>query len=136
LGGYHEKPERRRSAPQFDGRTVGNGGPDDFARRQLLTFVIAGGGFAGVETTGAVNDFIRETARYYPSIANEEIRVVLIHPDRFLLLELGEELGPYAERKLRERKVDVVKGVRVASYDGSIVTLTAPSRSIASSTIA
>jgi NADH dehydrogenase len=101
-----------------------------------LTFVIAGGGFAGVETTGAVNDFIRETARYYPSIANEEIRVVLIHPDRFLLLELGEELGPYAERKLRERKVDVVKGVRVASYDGSIVTLTAPSRSIASSTIA
>jgi NADH dehydrogenase len=109
---------------------------DDFARQQLLTFVIAGGGFAGVETTGAVNDFIRETARYYPSIANEEIRVVLIHPDRFLLPELGEELGPYVERKLRERKVDVVKGVRVASYEGSIVTLTASSRSIASSTIA
>jgi len=97
---------------------------DDFARRQLLTFVIAGGGFAGVETTGAVNDFIRETARYYPSIANEELRVVLIHPDSFLLPELGEELGLYAERKLRERKVDVVKGVRVASYDGSTVTLT------------
>jgi NADH dehydrogenase len=97
---------------------------DDFARRQLLTFVIAGGGFAGVETTGAVNDFIHETARYYPSIANEEIRVVLIHPDSFLLPELGEELGLYAARKLRERKVDVVKGVRVASYDGSIVTLT------------
>jgi NADH dehydrogenase len=97
---------------------------DDFARRQLLTFVIAGGGFAGVETTGAVNDFIRETAQYYPSIANEELRVVLIHPDSFLLPELGEELGLYAERKLRERKVDVVKGVRVASYDGSTVTLT------------
>ena len=97
---------------------------DEFARRQLLTFVIAGGGFAGVETTGAVNDFIRETARYYPSIAETDIRVVLIHPDSFLLPELGEELGLYAERKLRERKVDVVKGVRVASYDGSIVTLT------------
>jgi NADH:ubiquinone reductase (H+-translocating) len=39
---------------------------DDVARRHLLTCVIAGGGFAGVETTGAVNDFIRETARYYP----------------------------------------------------------------------
>ena len=77
-----------------------------------------------METTGAVNDFIRETARYYPSIAETDIRVVLIHPDSFLLPELGEELGLYAERKLRERKVDVVKGVRVASYDGSIVTLT------------
>ena len=96
---------------------------DASARRQLLTFVVAGGGFAGVETTGAVNDFIRETARYYPSIADTDIRVVLIHPDSFLLPELGEELGLYAERKLCQRRVDVLKGVRVASYDGSIVTL-------------
>jgi NADH dehydrogenase len=97
---------------------------DEFARRRSLTFVIAGGGFAGVETTGAVNDFIRETARYYPSIAEKEIRVVLIHPESFLLPELGEELGRYAERKLQERNVDVVKGVRVAAYDGSLATLT------------
>jgi NADH dehydrogenase len=97
---------------------------DEFARRELLTFVIAGGGFAGVETTGAINDFIHETARYYPSIAEPDIRVVLIHPDSFLLPELGEELGLYAERKLRERNVDIVKSMRVASYDGSIVTLT------------
>ncbi len=44
---------------------------DESARRQLLTFVIAGGGFAGVETTGAVNDFVRETARYYRPAAND-----------------------------------------------------------------
>jgi NADH dehydrogenase len=40
------------------------------------------------------------------------------------LPELGQELGYYAESKLRERKVDVIKGVRVASQDGSLVTLT------------
>jgi NADH dehydrogenase FAD-containing subunit len=40
---------------------------DAAARRQLLTLVVAGGGFAGVETTAAVNGSIRETARYYPS---------------------------------------------------------------------
>jgi NADH dehydrogenase len=97
---------------------------DASARRPLLTFVIAGGGFAGVETTGAVNDFIRETARYYPSTAETDIRVVLVHPDSFLLPELGAELGLYAERKLRERNVDVIKGVRVSGYDGSIVMLT------------
>jgi hypothetical protein len=94
--------------------------PDEFARRQVRTFVIAGGGFAGVETTGAVNDLIRETARLYPSIAETDIRVVPIHPDSFLLPELGVELGLYAERKLRERGVDIVKGVRVVGYDGSI----------------
>lgn len=108
--------------------------PDEVARRQLLTFAIAGGGFAGVETTGAVNDFIRETARLYPSIAEADIRVLLIHPDSFLLPELGEELGLYAERKLRERGVDIVKGVRVVSYDGSIVTL-ADGASIPASTL-
>ena len=104
------------------------------ARRQLLTFVIAGGGFAGVETTGAVNDFIRETARYYPSIAERDIRVVLIHPDSFLLPELREELGLYTERQLRERRVEILKGARVVSYDGSIVTL-ADGTSISASTL-
>jgi len=97
---------------------------DPAARRPLLTFVTAGGGFAGAETTGAINDFLRETVRYYPNLNEELIRVVVIHPGHYLLPELGEELGTYTESKLRERKVDVIKGVRVASYDGAIVTLT------------
>jgi NADH:ubiquinone reductase (H+-translocating) len=97
---------------------------DRAARQRLLTFVTAGGGFAGAETTGAINDFVREAVRYYPELDEELIRVVVIHPGDFLLPELGEELGSYAERKLRERKVDVIKGIRVASYDGSLVRLT------------
>src|ERR1043166_7539243 len=96
---------------------------DDAARRQLLTFVTAGGGFSGAETTGAVNDFVRENVRYYPQLREELIRVVLVHPGNFILPELGEELGRYAERKSRERKVEVIKGPRVANYDGAVVTL-------------
>ena len=96
---------------------------DEAARRQLLTFVTAGGGFAGTETTGAVNDFVRETVRYYPQLREDLIRVVVVHPGNFILPELGEELGRYAERKLRERKVEVIKGQRVANYDGVVVTL-------------
>src|SRR4051794_1657359 len=107
---------------------------DDATRRQLLTFVTAGGGFSGVETTGAVNDFLRETVRYYPSLNEEFIRVIVIHPGDFLLPELGQELGDYAERKLRERKVDVIKGVRVANYDGARVTLS-DGNTIAASTL-
>ncbi|HKP01818.1 MAG TPA: NAD(P)/FAD-dependent oxidoreductase [Chthoniobacterales bacterium] len=96
---------------------------DTAARRQWLTFVIAGGGFAGAETAGAVNDFVRQAAKFYPQVGEEEIRVVVIHPGDYLLPELGEELGRYAEHKLRERNVDVIKGARVASYDGWDVTL-------------
>ena len=96
---------------------------DEAARRQTLTFVTAGGGFSGTETTGAVNDFVRETVRYYPQLREELIRVVVVHPGNFILPELGEELGRYAERKLRERNVEVIKGARVANYDGVVVTL-------------
>ena len=104
------------------------------ARRELLTFVTAGGGFAGAETTGAVNDFLRETARFYPSLREDMIRVVAVHPGSYLLPELGEELGRYAERKLIERNVEVIKGARVASYDGSVVKLN-DSRSIPAATL-
>ena len=97
---------------------------DEAERKELLTFVTAGGGFAGVETTGAVNDFVRETVKFYPSLREETIRVVMVHPGKFLLPELGEELGRYAEQKLSQRKVEIIKGVRVAGYDGSVVKLT------------
>jgi NADH dehydrogenase len=93
-------------------------------RRQLLTFVIAGAGFSGVETAGAINDFVREAAVYYPDLSEELVRVVLVHPGQFVLPELGEELGDYTERKLRERRVEVFGGVRVEGYDdGSLVRL-------------
>ena len=97
---------------------------DEATRRELLTFVTAGGGFAGVETTGAINDFVRETVKFYPSLREETIRVVMVYPEKFLLPELGEELGRYAEQKLSERNVEIIKGARVAGYDGSVVKLT------------
>jgi NADH dehydrogenase len=53
---------------------------DEAVRRQLLTVVTASGGFSGTETTGAVNDFVRETIRYYPRLREETIRVVMVHP--------------------------------------------------------
>ncbi|MDB6018476.1 MAG: dehydrogenase [Pedosphaera sp.] len=96
---------------------------DPAVRRRALTFVTAGGGFSGVETTGAIYDCVREAVRYYPELTEDLIRVTIIHPGEVLLPELGEELGRYAERKLCERKVEVLKGVRVASYDGTLITL-------------
>lgn len=97
--------------------------PDVAVRRPMLTFVAAGGGFAGVETIGAVNDLVRGALRYYPRLAQQEVRVVVVHPGEFVLPELGESLGRYAQRKLAAAGVEVRTGTRVKGYADATVTL-------------
>ena len=83
-------------------------------REPLLTFLVAGGGFAGVETIAALNDFLREALRSYPRLKEEQLRVVLVHPGATILPELGPELGAYAQELLGKRKVDIRVNTRVA----------------------
>ena len=82
-------------------------------RQELLTFVVAGGGFAGVETIASLNDFVREALRFYPNLREEFLRVVLVHPGAVILPELGENLGAYAQRKLAARQVEIKVNTRV-----------------------
>ncbi len=62
-------------------------------RQPLLTFVVAGGGFAGVETLGGINDFVREAIRFYPNLHPDYIRFVLVTSDEVILPELNRKLG-------------------------------------------
>ncbi|HYY29018.1 MAG TPA: NAD(P)/FAD-dependent oxidoreductase [Chthoniobacterales bacterium] len=93
-------------------------------REPLLTFVVAGGGFAGVETIGSINDFLREALPYYPNLKPEMIRVVLVHPGEFVLPELGEALGRYANRKLAERGVEIRPNTKIKAVTSNGVELT------------
>ncbi len=83
------------------------------ALNHLLTFVVAGGGFAGVETVGSVNDFLREALRFYPHLTEDMLRVVLVHPGPVILPELDERLGRYAQTVLAARGVEIRLGARV-----------------------
>ena len=89
---------------------------DSRRRKRMLTFVVAGGGFAGVETVGAINDLARESLPHYGRVDPREVRVVLIHGGKVILPELGEALGLYAQEKLRERQVEIKLGARVTAY--------------------
>ena len=68
-------------------------------RRRLLTFVIAGGGFAGVELAGALNDFGRGILADYPNLRPEDFNVILVRSRDHILPELSESLGRYAQEK-------------------------------------
>jgi NADH dehydrogenase len=89
----------------------------------LLTFVVAGGGFAGVETAAGINDFVREAIRFYPRIRPDRIRMVLVHSGPLILPELGDSLGAYAQHKLAARGVEILTNARVAGVNGAGVTL-------------
>lgn len=90
--------------------------PDPEQRKRLLTFVVAGGGFAGVETIGAINDLARESLRYYGRIDPREVRVMLIQGGPVILPELGQDLGLYAQEKLRQRHVEIKLNTMVTRY--------------------
>jgi NADH:ubiquinone reductase (H+-translocating) len=82
----------------------------------MLTFVIVGGGFAGVESVGAINDLARQSLRHYGGLDPREVRVILIHGGPVILPELGEALGVYAQEKLRKRQVEIKLKTRVTAY--------------------
>jgi NADH dehydrogenase len=96
---------------------------DEGLRRRLLTFVVAGGGFAGVETIGAMNDFLRDAIRFYPRLDPGMLRVILVHPGEVLLPEFSPELGKYTGEKLAGAGIDIRYKTKVENYDGDTVKL-------------
>src|SRR6202045_1536652 len=82
-------------------------------RRKLLTFVIVGGGYSGVETAGQIWDLLRDVQRFYPRINPKEFRLVLVHSGAYLLPQIGKELGKYCEMQLRNRGIEIRLNTRV-----------------------
>src|SRR6266550_6316556 len=100
-----------------------NSESDPGERRSSLTFVVAGGGFAGVETVAALNDFVREALPFYPNLCEDMLRVMLVHSGPAILPELGESLGRYTQKVLARRGVEIRLKTRVKSVTESKVYL-------------
>ena len=97
--------------------------PDRATRQAALTFVVAGGGFAGVELAGALNDFGRGLLADYPSLRSEDLRVILVHARDRILPELSEPLAAYALDRMRERGVTFKLDARLADAGPGAVVL-------------
>jgi NADH dehydrogenase len=96
---------------------------DPTVRKSLLTFVIAGGGFAGVELAGSLNDFARGILADYPRLRSEDVRVLLVHSRDRILPELSESLGRYAQSRMEARGIEFRLNARVADARPGVVML-------------
>jgi len=93
-------------------------------QKKILTFVIAGGGFAGVETAGEINDFIRDSVKeYYHNIESNNIRVIIVHSDDRLLPEMSKELAEFALERLHKSGIEIILNQLVIGATPNTVSL-------------
>jgi len=89
-----------------------------------LNVVVVGGGPTGVETAGAVAELYRMNFDTdYPSLPQDEARVVLVEAGEEIFAMFKPNLREYALDALEQRTVEVVTGARVQSVSPTRVTL-------------
>jgi NADH:ubiquinone reductase (H+-translocating) len=96
---------------------------DPAERRRLLTFVVAGAGFAGTEVIIQLCDFVRNVRRFYQRVRPQDLRFLLVHSGPRILPELDGALAAYAHGKLSARGVEVRLNTRVDSLTADTVML-------------
>ncbi|WP_084039358.1 NAD(P)/FAD-dependent oxidoreductase [Demequina sp. NBRC 110053] len=94
---------------------------DPDLRRRLLTFVFVGGGFAGVEAFAETEDMARAALRYHPELSAKDLRFVMVEMMPRILPEMGEEMGEYTLKELRDRGMEVYLETKLEScVDGHV----------------
>ncbi|MCX5004797.1 NAD(P)/FAD-dependent oxidoreductase [Streptomyces sp. NBC_00638] len=96
---------------------------DPAIRDAALTFVFVGGGYAGVEALGELEDMARYAARYYHNVKPEDMKWILVEASDRILPEVGEEMGRYTVSQLRRRNIDVRLETRLNSCADRVAVL-------------
>jgi len=91
-------------------------------RKSFLNFVVAGGGFAGIETAGELMDLLLDARKHYPTIRKEDLRVVVIEALPMILPGFNEKLAGFAKEKMTDRGIDIRLKTAITSFDGNEVT--------------
>jgi NADH dehydrogenase len=96
---------------------------DPVRRRQLLTLVVVGGGFTGVETAGEIFELFRSVLHFYRRIRLEDLKMILVEGGPALLSGLPPKMGEYARRILQRRGIEVLTGDGVTGADAGGLNL-------------
>jgi len=95
---------------------------DPATRARALTFVLVGGGYAGIEAIAELEDMARDAIAYYPMLRPGDMRWVLVEATQRILPEVDPDMGAYTVRQLLERGFDIRLNTRLEScVDGHVV---------------
>jgi NADH:ubiquinone reductase (H+-translocating) len=93
-------------------------------KKSLITFVVVGGGFSGVETVGELNDFVRESIKhYYHNLDDKDAKIIFVNSGRRILPEVTEDLAEFALQNLRKDGVGVILNTRLVGAERDKVNL-------------
>ena len=94
---------------------------DPALRKRALTFVVIGGGYAGIEAFAELEDMARDSLRYHPTLTADDMRWVLVEASQRILPEVSAPMGVYTADVLRKRNMDLRLQTRVESLtDGHV----------------
>jgi NADH dehydrogenase len=96
---------------------------DPDTRRRALTFVFVGGGYAGIEALGEMEDMARDALRYYPELSPGDMHWVLVEATQRVLPEVDRDMGAYTVQQLLKRKLDIRLATRLESCVDGVVKL-------------
>ena len=96
---------------------------DEAARRERLTFVFVGAGYAGVEALAELSDLVDDALRYYPRLREVPRRWALVDVATKILPEIPSRLGEYAARELESRGIEIHVGTTLVSASEREVVL-------------
>ncbi|AOS61595.1 NAD(P)/FAD-dependent oxidoreductase [Actinoalloteichus hymeniacidonis] len=96
---------------------------DGERRKRLLTFMVVGGGYAGIEALAELEDMARYATRYYKTIAPSDMKWVLVEATNRVMPEVSPRMGVYTVERLEERGIKVHLETRVDDMTGGDVRL-------------
>lgn len=96
---------------------------DPDRRRDLMTFVIIGGGPTGVELSGAFSELINHVLhKDYPMLDIKQARVVLVEATDKILAAFPDSLQAAAKKRLKEMNVELMMNSPVESVNAGCIT--------------
>ncbi len=102
------------------------GDPEE--RQKLLTFVVAGGGFSGVEVMAELADLVHDALPQYHNIERQELRLLLLQGAGRILPEVKEDLAAFATQKLAKKGIEVRVNTRLKALTPDEAILTSDER--------
>ena len=83
-------------------------------RRRLLTFVVVGGGYTGIEVAAELNDYVDASRRFYKNVKSDEVKVIVIDPGDRIMHEMSEGLADYGTALLKKRGMEFRLNTRIS----------------------